>query len=94
MCTKNKVPTDDGTLFSGFEFLFAGDYLLPHPQFERRSKNMIVPQSTLMPPFINPQPQFCKSKSKKISEQQSFPQLQLSLTSPQFEPPKKFICAS
>ena len=90
---KNKVPNKLGTLFSGSGFV-ESDYLHPHPQFESKSKIKIVSQSMLMPPFIQPQPQFCKSKSKKMSEQQSNPPRQSSITSPQFEPPKKFICAS
>ena len=71
---------------------------LSHPQpqqFERINNQRIVLQSTLIPPLKpQPHPQFCKSKSKKMIEQQSIPPLQSLPTSPQFEPPKKFICAS
>jgi len=78
-------------------FLKLCDYLQPQPQLESKIKKSKVPQSMqISPPFMfpQPQPQFCKSKSKKMIEQQSKPQLQSLPTSPQLEPPKKFICAS
>ena len=52
-------------------------------------KEMPLPQ-----PKPLPQPQFCKRSNKKIKEQQSLLQPQSLPMSPQFEPPKKFICAS
>ena len=100
ICLNLKTKKEAKTSFFIGGILQSYVYLQPllQPQFESKIKSKIVPQSMqISPPFIlsQPQPQFCKSKSKKMSVQQSNPQPQPSLpTSPQFEPPKKFICAS
>lgn len=86
------------------EFFKTANYLpqpQPLPKPDNKIKRSSVSQSMqicppLKPPNPPPQPQFCKSKRRKIREQQSQPPLpeQPFPTSLQFEPPKKFICAS